>query len=66
MDKPVNLRDLIDSKLLEPARLSDLEIKYFIERVNREMKRLGFDKANELTRKSEIMTEEDYRTYINY
>ena len=64
-NKPINLADLINVKLLEPAKLTPQEVKYFIEDVNREMKQLGYNTANELTRRSEIMTEEDYQTYIN-
>ena len=66
IDKPIYLSDLIDSKPLEPARLTQEEVRDFIESVNSEMRRLGFDKANELTERSTNLTDEDYQTYINY
>ena len=63
-DAPVYLRDLLP-RSIEPARLSAEEIQKFVEGVNWEMNRLGFTEANEITARSERLTEEDYMAYVN-
>ena len=60
------LRDIIDTRPLLPEPISLRERSEFRRAVEMEMIKLGFDKANKLTADSEIMTERDYRVYINY
>ncbi len=66
MDGSIYLSDLISTGPAEVPRISDDERRDFSERVRMEMARLGFDKANELTERSTILTGQDYRAYINY
>jgi len=60
------LRNIIDTRPLLPEPISLRERAKFWRDVEMEMIRLGFDKANKLTADSEILTERDYRVYINY
>ncbi len=66
MPAVVYLSDLIDTRPVEPMRLTLGERRDFIKEIEREMVRLGFDKANELTSKSTLLTAKDYNTTINY
>ena len=66
MPTPVYLSDLIDTHPIDPMRLTLEERRVFIKTVETEMVRLGFDRANELTSKSTLLTAEDYKTCINY
>ena len=64
-DVPVNFRDLVPCKLIEPARMSEDERRQFHEDVKSEMDRLGITRQNEITAQSEILTEKDYTLRIN-
>lgn len=65
MDKPVYFSDLVDCRPIASARMSEEERREFIRRVEMEMDRLGFTRANDITAQSEILTERDYATRVN-
>lgn len=59
-DEPIDLSDLISGERSRPIYVSSVEQRAFAEGVGREMERLGLDKANEITARSELLTAEDY------
>ncbi len=60
MTEPIKLSDILDTLPVEPATMSIESLREFLEQVDVEMKRRGFNKDNEASRRSEIMTAEDY------
>ena len=64
MDEPIRLSDLIGIKRIDPEDWSVEKREAFWESVDREMERLGFDVANEITLKSTYLTERDYRIMV--
>lgn len=65
-DEPIYFSDIIDTRPLQPKKITPEERARFVADVDEEMRRLGFDEANRLTELSERMTANDYRVYINY
>lgn len=57
---PIRLSDILDLRPMEPVHMDDETMRKFLAWVDSEMKRRGWDKENEASRRSEIMTAEDY------
>ncbi|MEK6818874.1 MAG: hypothetical protein AABY10_02980 [Nanoarchaeota archaeon] len=66
MTECVNLTDIIGARVFYPEPISEGERRSFLDAVDSEMRRLGWDELNKRTADSERLTGEDYQTYVNY
>jgi hypothetical protein len=62
----VDFSDLVNFKPIRPNDVSEDERAKFLEGVDREMIRLGYDVANRITQESTILTERDYEARVNF
>ena len=60
-----NLRDILGYESIKIGKISDGERVAFFRAVDEEMKMRGFDKMNESTARTEMLSGEDYRVVIN-
>lgn len=60
----IKLSDILDTAPIKPVPMDAESRQKLLDEVAAEMKRLGIDKLNEATRRSEIMTAKDYAVRV--
>lgn len=62
--EPITVEDVFGLAPIEPAEMDPLRREEILRAVDYEMRRRGFDRLNEQTRLSEILTAEDYNARV--